>query len=252
MAYFLANWMEVPTISTDQMREVDRLMVEEMGIDLLQMMENAGRNLADVARRLLCGSVSGKQIVVGVGKGNNGGGGLVAARHLHNWGANVTVLTETDTFSGVPQKQWEILQHFPVEIRFGDKALEHLENLQFGLFIDALIGYGLEREPQGWSAQIIESVNKLNQIVLSLDLPSGLDGTSGKVHEPCLRATATMTLALPKTGLAQPSAAEVTGSLYLADIGVPTELYRQLGISLSSIFVQDTSIKLEKVKLKKE
>lgn len=252
MEYFLADWMEVPTISTDQMREVDRLMIEEIGIGLLQMMENAGRNLASVARRLLSGSVSGRYIVIGVGKGNNGGGGLVAARHLHNWGADVTVLTETETFSGVPQEQWEITRHLPIKILTSDEALQYFENLEFSLFIDALIGYSLNRQPQGWSARVIELVNEQDRIALSLDLPSGLDGTSGEVFEPCIRANATMTLALPKTGLAQPSAVNVVGALYLADIGVPTELYQKLGISLSPVFVQDTTIKLEKVKSKKE
>src|SRR3990172_13388441 len=85
----LPSNMNIPAITTQQMVEVDRLMTEEFGILLIQMMENAGRNLADLARRLSGGEVRGKRVAVFCGSGNNGGGGLVAARHLHNWGAEV-------------------------------------------------------------------------------------------------------------------------------------------------------------------
>ncbi|MGQ9850748.1 MAG: NAD(P)H-hydrate epimerase, partial [Aggregatilineaceae bacterium] len=79
----------IPAITTAQMAEVDRLMIEEYGILLIQMMENAGRNLAEQARRMLGGDLTDRRIVVLCGAGNNGGGGMVAARHLHNRGARV-------------------------------------------------------------------------------------------------------------------------------------------------------------------
>ena len=78
---------EVPVLTTAQMAEVDRLMIEEYQISLIQMMENAGRNLAELARRQLGGQVADRSVVILSGAGNNGGGGLAAARHLHNWGA---------------------------------------------------------------------------------------------------------------------------------------------------------------------
>ncbi len=85
---------QIPTVTTEQMREVDRAMVEDYGIDLLQMMENAGRNLAALARRrFLDGDVAGRRVIVLAGSGGNGGGGMVAARYLHNWGAEIDVLT---------------------------------------------------------------------------------------------------------------------------------------------------------------
>ena len=83
--------MIIPALSTEQMVEVDRLMIEEYGIELIQMMENAGRNLAELSRRTLGGDISGRRIALLCGAGNNGGGGMVAARHLHNWGAEVFV-----------------------------------------------------------------------------------------------------------------------------------------------------------------
>src|SRR3990172_4980158 len=81
----------VASVTTEQMVEVDRAMMEEYGISLVRMMENAGRNLAELARFKLGGRVEGKTVALLAGAGNNGGGGMVAARHLDNWGAQVIV-----------------------------------------------------------------------------------------------------------------------------------------------------------------
>ena len=87
-----------PFLSTQQMREVDRAMIEDYGISLLQMMENAGRCLADLARsRFFDGDPRGQRVLVLAGTGGNGGGGLVCARRLHNWGADVRVLMTADS-----------------------------------------------------------------------------------------------------------------------------------------------------------
>ena len=96
--------MQIPLITTQQMIEVDRLMVAEFGIQLIQMMENAGKNLAELSRRMLGGDVYSKRIAVLCGAGNNGGGGMVAARHLHNWGAEVALIVTAnqDQIKGVP------------------------------------------------------------------------------------------------------------------------------------------------------
>jgi NAD(P)H-hydrate epimerase len=237
--------LEIPAITTDTMREVDRLMVEKYGVRLLQMMENAGRNLAELARRLSGGSVAEKEVTIVAGRGNNGGGGLAAARHLYNWGALVTIMMKTKDFRGAPEIQHSILEWLPIEMEVGNPALEHLKSVRPDVIIDALIGYGLAGAPRGWAAGMIEAVNRLGVPVLSLDAPSGLDATTGHVHNPCIRADATMTLALPKTGLLSPEAREVVGELYLADIGVPHDLYQEMGIEASPIFLHDTIIKLE-------
>jgi NAD(P)H-hydrate epimerase len=99
---------DIPFITTDQMRVVDRLMVDEFHIGLEQMMENAGRNLARLAvDRFLDGTPEGKRVIVLAGSGGNGGGGLVAARRLAGWGASVSVrLTrEASDFTGIPGVQ---------------------------------------------------------------------------------------------------------------------------------------------------
>ncbi len=93
------NEVVVPFISTDQMGEVDRAMIEDYGISLVQMMENAGRNLAQLARqRFLDGEPSGRRILVLAGAGGNGGGGLVCARRLHNWGGRSTVVDDSPEY----------------------------------------------------------------------------------------------------------------------------------------------------------
>lgn len=235
----------VPAVTVEQMRHVDRLMVETFGITLLQMMELAGRNLADLVREMLGGPVAGRPVTVVAGRGHNGGGGLVAARHLASWGAAVTVLVESsDALAGVPRQQWDALARLPVNLLAGRAAVEHLAAARSDVVVDALIGYGLAGHPRGWTAAAIERVHD-RAPVLALDVPSGLDATTGQPMTPCVRAGATMTLALPKTGLLQPTARPYVGRLYLADIGVPAALYQQLGLDVGPIFDQAALIQLE-------
>ena len=113
-----------PGLTTDQMREGDRLLIEEYGIELIQMMENAGRSLALLVKRLLEDVVEDRTIVVLAGRGNNGGGGLAAARHLHNWGAWVQVLCthQPEEYSGVPAHQLAILQAMDVPLAWADEG----------------------------------------------------------------------------------------------------------------------------------
>jgi NAD(P)H-hydrate epimerase len=232
--------MKIASITTRQMIEVDRLMVEEYGIQLIQMMENAGRNLAEMSRRLLGGEVSNKRIAVLCGAGNNGGGGMVAARHLSNWGADIELkmLPHDGPLKDVPAHQFQILNTMGI---LNKKAI-NLDEVD--LVIDALIGYGLTGDPRGASAEWIRRINEANRPILALDTPSGLDTTTGSPGNPCIRATATMILALPKTGLMTPEASEYVGDLYLADISVPPDLYARLGIEVPRLFAHGTILKI--------
>jgi NAD(P)H-hydrate epimerase len=222
------------------MVEVDRLMIEVYGIMLIQMMENAGRNLAEQAWRMLNRKLSGRTIVVLCGAGNNGGGGMVAVRHLHNRGAEVRVkyASEPGRLKDIPAHQWRILQ------AMGLAANDDPDLAQADLIVDALIGYGLTGDPRGPAVEWIERANAANRPVLSLDTPSGLDLTTGLPGHPCIRASATLTLALPKTGLLAPSARSLVGDLYLADLGVPPELYQRMGIEVGPLFADETIIRI--------
>ncbi|NOY99637.1 MAG: NAD(P)H-hydrate epimerase [Chloroflexi bacterium] len=232
--------MNIPALTTAQMAEVDRLMIEEYGITLPQMMENAGRNLAELTRRLLGGSAVGRTVAVLCGGGNNGGGGMTAARHLHNRGVDVHLIrVGGGNLKDVPSRQWRILETMGLRDE-PDFDLSRAE-----VILDAMIGYGLTGDPRPNVAVWIEKVNTAPGLVLALDAPSGLDTTSGAPGRPCVQADATLTLALPKTGLLTPSAYPFVGDLYLADISVPPELYQRLGLNVGPLFSQDTIIRIE-------
>lgn len=230
--------MIIPTLPTAQMLEVDRLMIAEYGIDLLQMMENAGRNLAELAWRLAGGSVKRKTLCVLCGRGNNGGGGMAAARHLHNRGARVHLIRLAGELKERTDQQWNSLQ------ALGLRDDPYFELAQADLILDALIGYGLQGDPRPEAAVWIEKANASGVPILALDAPSGLDTTSGQTHQPTIRAAATMTLALPKSGLLAGSARTYTGRLFLGDIGVPRELYESMGLEVGTIFEKDTLIQV--------
>lgn len=236
--------MDIPAITTDQMREVDRLMIEEFHIDLKQMMENAGRNLADLARdRFLDHNPLGKSVHILVGSGGNGGGGMVVARMLHNWGATISVYLAHDPshFKGMPAQQLRILNSMNIPTHLADK-IDHFP--QADLLIDAIIGYSLRGDPIGTAKHLIQLTHKSKIPILSIDTPSGVHTTTGERFNPHINASATMTLALPKKGLLDIHAKEAVGELYLADISVPPELYTKLGISVGNIFSKSEIIQI--------
>ena len=238
----------VPWITTAQMVEIDRAMIEDYGIALIQMMENAGRSLAQLAReRFLRGDPRGKRVVVMTGTGGNGGGALVCARRLAGWGADVHVVVSRpdEAFTQVPGHQLAILRQMGVPIAVAGNADPPLF-AEPTLIIDGLIGYSLQGSPRGTVADLIRMANAHAAPVLSLDVPSGVDADSGEIFDPAVRATATLTLALPKVGLRAPDAEGHVGELYLADIGVPPSLYAtpSIGLSVGPLFATADLVRL--------
>ncbi|MFC1483991.1 NAD(P)H-hydrate epimerase [Candidatus Neomarinimicrobiota bacterium] len=241
-----ADLIQVPYINREQILMVDRVMVEELHITLSQMMENAGHHLAKLARaRFMDGCPLGKKVVILTGKGGNGGGAMVSARHLQNWGADVTVVLgvpRNDLTIG-PAMQLHILQQIQVPIL----QAEEVDSLtEMDLIIDGLLGYGLTGSPQGLLADLISWANKQDVPVLSLDIPAGVDASTGEVHLPAVKATATMTLALPKEGLRAEQALDHVGELYLADIGVPPSVYEkpELQVKVGPLFAEDDVLRV--------
>jgi len=242
----ISEWRgALPALTADQMREVDRMMIEDIGITLLQMMENAGRHLATLAREKLGGKVEGKRIVVLTGKGNNSGGGMVAARRLAIWGANVTVVLSAppNEFHDVPGLQLRILRTMGVSIQVGAGVL-FVHDRQ-DLILDALIGYGLRGAPAGMTSTLIREANVSAVRIIALDAPSGLDTTIGEIFDPCIRAAATLTLALPKVGLLTDTARAVVGELYVADISVPPRVYATMGIEIPNLFAEGEIVHIQ-------
>ncbi len=237
----------VPTIDTPQMIEVDRLMVEEYHIELIQMMENAGRCLAILAReRFLDNNPRGKKVVVLAGTGGNGGGAIACARRLHNWGAQVEVFTTAgmEKMKDTTAHQYRILERMGVPVKSGEE-LDSTKGLE--LIIDGAIGYSLSGPPHGLAKDMIEWANKAPAPTLSLDTPSGLDLNSGTVHEPAIKARATLTLALPKKGLYTEGVLPLRGELYLGDISVPPSLYAEpsLGLKVGNLFAESDVLRID-------
>jgi NAD(P)H-hydrate epimerase len=229
----------VPAVTAEQMREVDRIAVEEFGLGILQMMENAGRNLAlnvmDMHDR-----ASG-EVTVLAGSGGNGGGGLCCARHLHNRGFQVSVVlsSEGERLGSAAQNQLQILRSAGLQPIDPSQVEEVIRRSQ--IVVDALIGYSLRGTPRGRAAELIDLCNQHARRVLSLDVPSGLNATTGETPGLVVHPERTLTLALPKTGLRS-----VPGGLYLADIGTPPEVYQRLGLSIGQFFGKRYWIRLER------
>ncbi len=225
----------VPYITTKQMIEVDRLMIEEYGINLFQMMENAGRCLAIVTREKINRNKN-KSILVIAGSGGNGGGGMTAARRLNFWGYNAAILLTSaiEKYRNVIGNQLKILQKTGVKV-YTKPDFDF--NKKYDLIIDAMIGYSLRGELREDIIELIEWVNNQDANIISLDVPSGIDSTTGEISSNCIKANQTMTLALPKTGFRNPKAKKYIGELLLADISVPPVLYHKtFDIELPDIF----------------
>lgn len=235
---------QIPAVTAGQMAEVDRIMTDELGISLLQMMVLAGAALGCLARdRFLGGDARGKRVLVLAGSGGNGGGGMAAARRLHGWCADVAVwLTRSAAdLRGAAAQQCRSLRALGVPLHAPPSA-RPLSDAD--LVLDALIGSSFAGPPAGHAAALIGAAAVRPAPVLSLDLPSGLDATTGAVYDPCLHADATLALALPKQGVWMPWSHGVTGELYLADIGVPLEVYARLGLDVGPIFARQTLLRI--------
>jgi NAD(P)H-hydrate epimerase len=165
----------------------------------------------------------------------------VCARHLYNYGTtmHVVVSAEDDRFTSIPAHQLDILRRMGVPI---NREID--STIRGDLIVDGLIGYSLKGTPRQPIAQFIRWANQSGMPVLALDAPSGIDTTTGTVYDPAIRATATMTLALPKEGLRAGSVADQVGELYLADISVPTNLYSQLQLTVGPIFARKDIVRL--------
>lgn len=229
--------IEVLAVTADQMRELDRIATEETGPNLFQMMENAGRNLAWLAMQVLGKGCESSKVLVLAGSGGNGSGGICAARHLANHGVYAELcLAEPERLSEIAQWQRKIFRSSGgVEVDRAELNSHHPD-----LIIDALIGYGLSWAPREPVAQLIHWANSRPTPVISLDLPSGLDATTGQAPGAVIHAGWTLTLALPKTGL------DRTENLSLGDVGIPAEAYRRLGLDFVSPFGRAYVVSLQR------
>ncbi|MGC9260601.1 MAG: NAD(P)H-hydrate epimerase [Phycisphaerae bacterium] len=208
--------------------EVDRRAVEQFGIPMVALMENAGRQVADITRSY---TLEGSAVLILVGAGNNGGDGLVAARHLANRGhaVRIVLIAEESKFKGAAQTQLQIVRsmNLPVQVlpQSTQALSQWLEQSHVGdAVIDAMFGTGLNRPLDGLVRELIVNLNAAGQRVVSVDLPSGLDCDTGKPLGVVVQAAHTVSFCGMKIGFDCPEAIRYLGQISIGDIGAPLAL----------------------------
>ena len=206
-----------PPLTSAQAREADRLTAE-MGIPVEWLMEAAGWR---------CARFCDAPTAVACGRGNNGGDGLAAARHLHRWGLlSAVCCTARDSLTGAAAMEARALEGLGVEI------LPELETGGARVVLDAIFGTGLSRPPGGREARWIRAINSSGLRGVSVDVPSGLEADTGRAYDPTVRASETVTLGLPKPGLFDHDGPATAGRVWIADIGIPSEAYAAAGVQV--------------------
>jgi len=212
-------------VGADEIRELDRSAIRDYSIPSLLLMENAGRSVSDHISR----EYKPCRVLIFIGKGNNGGDGLVAARHLANSGYSVRIalLTDPVQFKTDPRLNFSIVCRMNIpRVRIAAFSEEKILGLcrKSELLVDAIFGVGVRRPVCGIFKKAIRAVNRSQKPVVSVDIPSGLDADTGKVHGVAVKATKTITLSLPKHGLFGGDGPQYVGEIEVVGIGIPREL----------------------------
>lgn len=240
---------QVPVITAEAMRAIEKAALEEFGVDVLQLMENTGRAAATLALAMLGGG-KGRRVTVLAGRGSIGGAGLAAVRHLANAGVLAEpvlgFVNEDETPPSV-RRQLHILQKSGIVEPYDRESSratleEHLAHAD--LVIDALVGYGVTGPLPGICAAIVEEVTSSPAPVLALDGPSGFDCSSGETWSPHISATTTLSLDLPKKAMVDRANRKTIGELYVADIGIPARAHQRAGVSYNGLYSDGPIVRL--------
>jgi NAD(P)H-hydrate epimerase len=230
--------MEMKVATASQMRELDRRATEEFGIPSLLLMENAGLQAVLEMDRSFP-RLSTSRVAIACGKGNNGGDGLVVARHLFDRGTAVEVflLARKSEVKGDARTNLEIVKHLKIPIH--EVTTSHdLQAIREAvgnadLIVDALLGTGTTGAAKGLLAEAIDLLNQAGRPIVALDIPSGLSSDEGGIPGPSVNATLTITFGLPKRGLVLFPAASRAGRVAIVDIGLPRQLLSDASLEVS-------------------
>lgn len=215
-----------------QVREVDRIAIEEYGIPGIVLMENAGRGAANIIEREAPGQTS---VAIVCGRGNNGGDGFVIARHLANHGRSVRVFLAccSDALAGDAAVNYAIARRMslpmtpfatPDAITAATSALHACP-----VIVDAVLGTGFQGAVRSPLDQVVRAITSARRsIVFGIDVPSGLDCDTGVPTNATVAAAHTITFVAAKTGFAAPQAAAYVGKVHVVDIGAPREIIDQV------------------------
>ncbi len=211
--------------SVEEMRLMDRYAIEKLGIAEEILMENAGLAAINVLQNKI--GIKGRKFVIFCGTGNNGGDGLVVARLIHSGGGKVKVflLGDKNKFHGAAQTNMPIIDKLPIEVlKLENSTAAKKDTAHSDMIIDAIFGTGLDRAVAGLAADVIALVNKSKKKVLSLDIPSGVNGNTGQILGVAVKADYTATFGLPKIGNMLYPGYELCGELFVSHISFPPSL----------------------------
>lgn len=236
----------LPILDNDSMREADRHTIEDLGVLGLVLMENAATGLVDALRETW---PEAHRVLVLCGRGNNGGDGLAAARHLANGGHSVdlVLLADRDSLSPDSRTNLALAEAFGLKVTVvATDDLEALERRLQGpecpdVIVDAILGTGLDRALSGRLSQVVNAVNLCPAPVLAVDIPTGLSGSSARISGPVVEAELTVTFAALMPCHCLPPACETCGDVAVVDIGIPPQV---LESSAKSWWVQDEDVSL--------
>ncbi|AIS53043.1 bifunctional NAD(P)H-hydrate repair enzyme Nnr [Thermoanaerobacter kivui] len=236
-------------LTSKQMREVEQKAIEKIGIPSICLMENAGREVAIEVKKLL-EEHDLKSVVIIAGKGNNGGDGYVLARNLYNWGIDVKVFLTANPalITGDAKRNLDAILNMGIYVAeiTQRKHLKFLEKIikDSDLIVDAIYGIGLRGEITGIYREVIEMINQSNKVVVSIDIPSGLNADTGRVEGCAVKAHKTVTMQFLKPGLLLYPGVDYAGEVSVADIGISHKLAEEVGYNYSLVGLED--VKLQK------
>ncbi len=222
--------------TVEQMREMDRRAAEVYGIAEEILMENAAHAALKVLENQI-GALRGRKILVFCGAGNNGGDGLALARLIHSQGASVKVFLTASPkkYTQAAKTNYEIVCNLSLDVQLLSRAAEARQDiLHADAVVDAIFGTGLARDVKGLAAEVIEGINASGRPVLSLDIPSGICGNSGRVMQTAVRADRTVTFGLPKIGNLLYPGYEHAGRLFVCHISFPPALYEDPSLDIAT------------------
>ncbi|MEM0926915.1 MAG: NAD(P)H-hydrate epimerase [Planctomycetota bacterium] len=212
----------------EQVREIDRIAIEEYGIAGVVLMENAGRGCAAAIAEIY---PQARQVTILCGAGNNGGDGYVIARHLErmDFDPRIVSLVELEKLRGDAAINASIAAKSGISIRVVDSGEIEKCIGSAEIIVDCLLGTGAVGPPRDAFAKAIQHANQADAKRIAIDLPSGLDCDTGEVNRPAFQAEITLTFVADKEGFRTASAKRVVGAVRVIDIGVPMKLLRDLG-----------------------
>ena len=216
-------------VTSRQMQRLDEKAIKGVGIPSLVLMENAGRLVAGEVRRMIPRK-SRPTVTVVCGNGNNAGDGLVAARHLleKSIKTHVVLIGKSGGLKNDAKVNYQILKKLKYPVIQAGRVTPRVSRMfrEADIIVDAVFGFGLNRKIEAPFDKFIGEINASKARIVAVDIPSGLDGTTGKIWGVCVRAQRTVTFSLPKKGFYLKDGPGVTGKVVVVDIGIPKKLMK--------------------------